>query len=62
MPAQMADVSLHVALRGLGDSETRLFPLDVGGSDRRAAVNLAIAVGAAPGLTEHATGGSMCQP
>jgi len=58
MIAQMAEIDLGVALRRVGGSETRLFPPDLGGTDRGAAINLAIAVagGASPQLRVRDTG------
>jgi len=57
MIAQMAEIDLGVALRQVGDSETRLFPGDLGSTDRPAAIDLAIAVagGASTQLRAHAT-------
>lgn len=55
MFGEMAKVNLDVALRRLGDSDLRLLP--VGDTDRRAAINLALAVAGDPTLTEQASRG-----
>jgi hypothetical protein len=55
MFADMAKVSLDVALGRLGDSDVRLLP--VGDTNRRAGINLALGLAGEPAMTEHATPG-----